>query len=388
MEGQKSMWIVGFGHGTTHWIMATFFVVLPFLAQDHALSYTQAGILVSAFYLSSFLANFFSGALVDLTGRKILFQVIALLSGALAIISFAASGEFLFLCAMMAVVGASNNLWHPPAISFLSQQFPTRRGYALSIHSFFASAADAIAPLAAGILIAVFAWQGTSALSAVPSLIGAAMLLMLLPRGDGSNADAKAGMNLAAYREGLIRLVRDSAVIGLALTSGFRNMAQAGLLMFLPLYLASDLQIGPVLLGASMMAMQVGGMIAGPIAGIASDRIGRRPVVMAGLTLTTFVILAITFIGNPVLFVAGISVLGFALFAVRPVIQSWMMDIVPPALAASGTSLLFGAQAVFATLTPIIGGFIADAYGLVNVFYFLAASMLLANIAVLFLPKR
>lgn len=97
MDGQKSMWIVGFGHGTTHWIMATFFIVLPFIARDLGLSYTQAGLLVSTFYVSSFLANFASGAAVDLTGRRILFQMISLLSGAIAVIGFGLSKEFLFL---------------------------------------------------------------------------------------------------------------------------------------------------------------------------------------------------------------------------------------------------------------------------------------------------
>lgn len=387
VDGQRSMWIVGFGHGTTHWIMATFFIVLPFLAEDLGLSYTQAGLLVSTFYVSSFLANFGSGAAVDLTGRKILFQIISLLSGAIAIIGFALSKDFLFLCAMIAVVGAANNLWHPPAISFLSQEFPARRGYALSIHALFASIADATAPLLAGILLASIAWQGTSALSAVPSLIAAAMLVLLLSRDAPSPGSAKAGMQLSLYREGLVKLLRDPAAVGLALMAGFRSMAQAGLLMFLPLYLANDLQVSPVMLGVALMAMQLGGMVAGPLAGILSDRIGRRPVVLAGMTLTTMVIVAITFIGDTVVFVASIAVLGFALFAVRPVIHSWMMDLVPPQFGASGTSLLFGAQAVLSTLTPLIGGFIADAHGLSNVFYFLAATMLIANLGVVFLPK-
>ena len=34
--------------------------------------------------------------------------------------------------------------------------------------------------------------------------------------------------------------------------------------------------------------------------------------------------------GNEVLFIAGVSVLGFVLFAIRPVIQSWMIDLTPP----------------------------------------------------------
>ena len=202
-NGQGAMWLVGFGHGTTHWIMATFFIVLPFVAQDLGLSYAQAGALVSTFYVSSFLANFVSGAIVDLTGRRVLFQIVALISGAASIIGFALSSTFLVMCAAIAVVGASNNLWHPPAISFLSQEYPSRRGYALSIHALFASIADAIAPLMAGIFIAMVAWQGTSALSAVPSLVAAAMLVMLLSRDGESSGQAKARMNLSAYRAGL-----------------------------------------------------------------------------------------------------------------------------------------------------------------------------------------
>src|SRR5690606_9044707 len=111
-----------------------------------------------------------------------------------------------------------------------------------------------------------------------------------------------------------LSLLRDKAVVGLALMAGFRSMTQTGVLMFLPLYLANDLQVSPILLGATLMAMQVGGLIAGPLAGILSDRIGRRPVVMAGLSTTTAVIVIATLVGDTVLFIACTSVLGFALF--------------------------------------------------------------------------
>lgn len=388
MQGQSQVWLVSIGHGTTHWIMATFFVVLPFVSQDLGLSYAQAGLLVSAFYVSSFVANFVSGAAVDVTGRRVLFQVISLLLGAAAIVGFGLSDSFLALCAMIAVVGASNNLWHPAAISFLSERFAAHRGYVLSVHTMFASIGDALAPLAAGGLLALMTWQGTSILSAVPSLLAAAVLAMLLMRFDGAARGAsRGGMDRATYLAGLLSLLRDKAVVGLALMAGFRSMTQTGVLMFLPLYLANDLQVSPILLGATLMAMQVGGLIAGPLAGILSDRIGRRPVVMAGLSTTTAVIVIATLVGDTVLFIACTSVLGFALFAVRPVIQSWMMDLVPPQLGASGTSLLFGTQSVLAMLTPVVGGIIADAHGLLAVFYFLAATVLVSNLGVIALPK-
>ena len=78
--------------------------------------------------------------------------------------------------------------------------------------------------------------------------------------------------------------------------------------------------------------------------------------------------------------------LGFVLYAVRPVIHSWMMDMAPPEVRGSATSLLFGTQAGLSVLMPLLGGAIADAYGLTEVFYFIAAIMFAANFVVFLLP--
>ena len=87
-------------------------------------------------------------------------------------------------------------------------------------------------------------------------------------------------------------------------------------------------------------------------------------------------------------FVAGVSLLGFTMFAMRPVIHSWLMDLTPPQLGGSATSLLFGTQAGLSTVTPAIGGIIADTWGLTSVFYFLAGSMLVANVLVFLIPQQ
>jgi nitrate/nitrite transporter NarK len=48
---------------------------------------------------------------------------------------------------------------------------------------------------------------------------------------------------------------------------------------------------------------------------------------------------------------------------------------------------MFGAQAGLSTLMPVVGGLIADHYGLISVFYALAGSMLITNLLVLTLPR-
>ena len=70
----------------------------------------------------------------------------------------------------------------------------------------------------------------------------------------------------------------------------------------------------------------------------------------------------------------------------RPVVHSWLMDLTPPKLSGSATSLLFSTQSLLSAAVPPIGGMIADAWGLPSVFYFLAASMLIANLVVYLLP--
>jgi len=53
-----------------------------------------------------------------------------------------------------------------------------------------------------------------------------------------------------------------------------------------------------------------------------------------------------------------------------------------------GTSIgiLFGMQAVGSAIGPFVGGLIADQYGLMATFYFLAGTIVIANLFVFFTP--
>lgn len=383
--------LVGLGHGGTHWVAATFYLVLPAMSSALGFSYTEIGILVSILHLSSFAANFLSGPITDITGRHILLQTCALLVGAAALAGFAIAPGFFVLAGLISVIGITNNLWHPPAISFLSTAFPTNRGYALSIHALGANLGDAVAPLTAGVLLTASGWRLTTVTNVVPVIVIALLIATVLSRIDrrkqAAQTAGKRGMTAVDYLIGMKQVIANTAVLKLCLMSAFRSTTQAGLLMFLPLYLANELAVSPVMMGLTLAAMQVGGMIASPVAGVWSDRVGRRPVVLAGLTVSTITVAALTLIGSDMLFIAGVAVLGFALYAVRPVVHSWMMDLTPSGLGGSATSLMFGAQAGLSTLMPVIGGVIADNYGLIWVFYTLAGSMLITNLLVLTLPR-
>ncbi len=388
-QGQGVVFLVGAGHGGTHWVAATFYLLLPFIITDLKLSYAEAGALVAVFQLAAFAANFGSGLVVDVTGRRVVFQVISLAVGAAALAACAGAQAVWLLIPMVVLMGATNNLWHPPAIAFLSEHYPKHRGYALSIHALGANLGDALAPLAAGALLLWLSWRGTAAVGSLPAFAIALMtLLMLGPKDKQVHASGSRGLGIADYVAGLKNLFRDKVIVHLSVMAGFRTMAQHGILVFLPLYLAHVAGMNPLWMGVTVMALQVGGVVASPIAGAWSDRVGRRPVVLAGLTVTTAMIAVLTFIQNDILFIAGVAFLGFAMYAVRPVLHSWMMDLAPKALSGSATSMMFGVQSLFTAVVLAGGGGLADAFGLTVVFYLLAACMLVANVLVYFLPHH
>jgi predicted MFS family arabinose efflux permease len=49
--------------------------------------------------------------------------------------------------------------------------------------------------------------------------------------------------------------------------------------------------------------------------------------------------------------------------------------------------VLFGAQALGSSVGPLLGGLVGDAYGLTATFHFLAATIVLANLFIFFMPK-
>jgi MFS family permease len=383
---QAPIMLVSLAHGSTHWVVATFYLLLPSLSRGLGLDYTETGFLVTSLFIGSIIANLPSGILVDLTGRRIAIQIVSLL---LCTVSLAALGivtGFAALCICLGLLGIANVMWHPAAISWLSIRLPRNRGYAMSVHSLFANLGDAAGPVAAGWMLLSFSWQHTAQINALACIACAVALGVFLVRGD-SDASMPRRPSAKAYWSGLALLLRDPAQWSFFLMAGCRTLTQTGLLAFLPLYLSHDLGLSPFAMGLAMMALQLGGLVATPFAGILSDRIGRRPIVLAGMGSTTIVVVALTFVRNPVIYVACVSILGFFMYATRPVIQSWQMDRSPPQLVASMTSAMFTVQALMSATAPLVGGLLADRFGLISVFYFLAASVLAANFLCLAIPK-
>ena len=379
----RELWLITIGHGLTHWYPATFYLLLPLIGNELGLSYSQIGLIITCNYIAAAIANIPGGILVDTVGRKGLLMAVSLfwIGFPYLLIGFTHSYAMLLVC--VALVGFGNSLWHPTAIPTLGRRYPERKGLVLSIHGMGGNVGDAIAPIVIGAALSFFAWREVVMINLVPGLVVALLLFVYL--GTMRLGTAKGGEEtqpFAAYLRGVRDLLRNRSLVLLSTGSAFRTMTQSTLLTFLPVYLAHDMGYSPFWVGACLFALQAAGFAASPVAGHLSDRLGRKQILVGSMLSSAVVLAAMAFTGGSPLFIALVAVLGFFLYATRPVIQAWMLESTPKHLGGSSIGILFGAQAVGAALGPMLGGMIADRYGLLATFYFLAVTIVVANLFV------
>lgn len=390
----REVWLITAGHVMTHWYPATFYLLLPLIGTELGLNYRQIGSILTCQYIAGALSNVPGGLVVDAVGRKGLLMAVSLFWVGVPYLVMGFTHTYWLLLTCSALVGIGNNIWHPTAIPLLAHRYPERRGLVVSFHGMGGNVGDAVAPLVAGAMLAAFTWRDVVMMNVIPGLIMSALILVSLGRMyEGRRVDAdlaegrrskqlKGSDTLAAIRA----LLANRTVVMLSTGAAFRTMTQSALLTFLPVFLAGDLRYSPTWVGGCLFALQAAGFAAAPVAGHLSDRMGRRRIIMSSMAMTAVVLLFMALAGRSVAFVFFIAFLGFFLFAVRAVLQAWLLDATPKNAGGTSIGIMFGAQAAGAAVGPFIGGVIADHYGIMAVFYFLAATIVVANMFIFFTP--
>ena len=377
------LWLVALGHTFTHWCPATFYLLLPFLVKEMGLSYSQAGFLVTVRVAANLLVNIPAGMLVDIIGKKGLLMALALVATGVPYFLVGVSHNFFWVALFMAFVGVGNYLWHPAAISTLSEKYPDKRGFAIAIHAIGPNIGESVAPLLVGVLLLYLSWRNVLFLNLIPGIVIAFILWKFLFGKLNTRTQSKKGLSAKEYLAGMKKMAQNPSILALVLVAGMRSMTQQGLHTFLPIYLTNDLGLSSAVAGLYLSVTQTAGMIGTPIAGSISDQNGRKRVLTAGLFSTSIVLVILAYFQLTWLFITGLAFLGFFLYAVRPVIWAWVLDLSPKELGGSAVSFFSGSQSLLSSLSPVICGFIADRWGILAAFYFLAGTVFVANLIVL-----
>jgi sugar phosphate permease len=391
----RDVWLISAGHGLTHWYTATFYLLLPLIGKELGLTYTEIGLIMTIQHLAGAVSNLPGGMLVDMVGKKGYLMAASLFWVGFPYALMSLTGSFWMLLACVTLVGIGNNLWHPAAIPTLAHRYPARKGLVLSFHGMGGNVGEAVAPFVVGALLAWFSWRTVVVVNVVPGIVMAVLILLMLgafsvgrPRdSDAINAASRSHRNVRDYLRDFVTLLKNRGLMLVSCSAAFRTMTQAGLLTFLPVYLAYELNYSPFVTGVCITLLQAAGFISAPIAGHLSDKFGRARIVISSMILTGVMIVGMALAGRSLLFVIFIALVGFFLYAVRPVLQAWAIECTPRHVAGTGVGLQFGITHIGAAAAPLVFGIIADASDLYTGFYFLAGTIIFANFLVFFMPK-
>ena len=134
-----------------------------------------------------------------------------------------------------------------PAAAALSQRFPDRRGFAISMHGFGSNIGNALGPQIAKALLTVLFWRNLLRIYAAPALLMAVFVWWAL-RDVGKDAgqaeqdeEKKEGSRLAEQLRKVLPLYRNPLVLGLVLAALMRGIGLTALFNWTPFYLEEEL---------------------------------------------------------------------------------------------------------------------------------------------------
>ncbi|HEV2775099.1 MAG TPA: MFS transporter [Solirubrobacteraceae bacterium] len=308
-------------------------VALPSIQNDLHTSIAGLQWTVNAYTLAFGVLLVTGGRLGDIFGRRRVFLI--------GVVIFAASSLFIgfsqssaWLIGGRAAQGLGAALMMPATLSIITNVFPPHeRGRAIGTWAGVSALALAIGPVLGGLLVEHVSWQsiffinlpvaaGAIAVtlfathesrdeSVLPTVdvagvaaitVGmAALTLALVEAGDwgwgsarvlGLFALAAVGLTAFAYVERRVKVpmvdfsfFRSPTFLGANIVAFIVSFAMLGMFFFLTLYMQNILRYSPLEAGIRFLPSTLMVILVAPIAGRQTDRIGPRPLIVAGLSL-------------------------------------------------------------------------------------------------------
>ncbi|MEK6684085.1 MAG: MFS transporter [Nitrospirota bacterium] len=340
--------------------------LLPLFAERLGARPEAIGLIVGISTVTGILFKLPAGTVSDLLGRRRLL-LIGLSVFAIAPYFYFGVTQVWQLTVLRAFHGLATAIFAPVAMAVVVDLFREGRGEALSWYSSFSQAGRLSGRTVGGYLLVWFGFYQTFAISAVIGLMLIALFLTLKLPEDQPAALVVRHESSVALLQGLREVAGDRRVL---ITSGMEaiQMTASGALMaFLPLYgIKAGLHAGEV--GLLFGAMGIASILAKPVLGRISDRIGRPPLIITGQLICAAVMIAIPWTAG----LAGLLFLSLIFGFGEAVIGSSTSAMVADRCKEKS---LGSAMGVFGTIMdighaagPILTGFLIGIYGYAGAF--------------------
>lgn len=354
--------------------------LLPTIIEGLRITPSQAGLALTVLWGLYALSQYPSGRLSDRLSRKTL-----LVAGlGLLVVGFvllAGTRTYTTFLVGAAVVGVGAGLYPTTSLALLSDLFVDRRGQAFGLHN---ASGDVGGAAAAGVVIvalAVASWQQAF----LPVLV---MLVAVLVGIHLWNREryvlARVDLEFGATAR---RLFGDRRTLVLLVAYSLFAFTWQGTTGFLPTLLQLEKGFSTSLATGGFAVLFVVGAIVKPISGSIGDRTERRAVAVAALVVGTAGIAAVVAFSTVPLVLAGVVVFAAGLMAYPPVMQAYVMDVLPDGSMGGDFGAMRTVYVSVGSLGPTYVGFVAEYASYTTAFVGLTGCLLCSMVLIVLLIR-
>jgi MFS transporter, FSR family, fosmidomycin resistance protein len=364
---RRVLFVTSLVHLTNDACFALLYPLLPLIAADFHLSYTQVGLLKACFATAQSVFQIPVGVLGERAGEALILLVgnawVGIGLGAMAL-----AGGYGALLLIALLAGLGGNAQHPLANAIVSRAYGrARRATALGTLNFAGDVGKFIGPFAVGLIAVRWGWRpalvGVGGVTALFSLALLARRAAVLPvdtseQGESVGATTADGKTRPGFPLLLLIGALDSATRGAALT-------------FLPFLFARQ-GISAAAISALFSLIFGAGAAGKFLCGWLGDRWGPLAVILGTELVTAGALIGFIIVPVPAIIPLAIA-FGFALNGTSSVLTAAVAHFIPAHRRARGYGAYFTASLVSSALAPLIYGVLGDATNLTTVFAVMAA---------------
>jgi DHA1 family multidrug resistance protein-like MFS transporter len=344
--------------------------LLPLLARELGATAPMVGLVMAASTLTGVLLKLPAGSWSDVVGRRPLLLAAAMV---FAIMPFTYLGvaSLGVLIAIRFAHGSATAIMGPVMSATISDLAPPdRRATWLSLYSTLQGIGQTIAPVAAGILIAQGRYDIAFMLAGVLAIGGLVSIKTSVVTGARAPVGSRGWRH---FSSGISEVMRERRIVVASTAHAFYFVINGTLNAFLPLFAVDRIGLSAVQIGWLFGVQTATTLAIRPLIGAASDRLGRRGAIVAGLFSCAVSVLAISVCTSPAGLFAAVVLYAVGVAITTAATAAYITDVAPKER--------FGAaHGVFGTIYdvgdaggPLLGGLLVQQWGYAPTFQLMAA---------------
>ena len=287
--------------------------LLPLVRDDFGVSISTAGLIVGSYGLARLIVDLPAGFLADRVGHGRLSLIAIVLLVASSLLGWAAWNVESLIAARIGSGAAVGILGMVGISALAATATAANRGRVMSLFHLANNVGIAAWPLIGGVVGAGGDWRSTFLITAVLAVVAGLILLVVVPRTDFSHGARTAGRN--DERRVLVGRARTTAMLATNVGIVANMIHRHGIRnTILPLYAATALGLGGLSIATAIALMSITGLFVATPGGMLGDRIGRRRVIVAGLSALAVGDLAFLITGDLTSFLVVAALVGFGDF--------------------------------------------------------------------------